>query len=276
MPWIGAPGKLQKIDCSSKEKTFLSRETSYDTTIGGRTFAQVGRASKRAWELSVNVTRNPATASTLDAFVAGEYGLGPWAFIPDWAVNTNLLSANASTLSLTGTPQNGTGYTGGEMTLPDGGVAGKSMLIDPTVTVFIPQINGELGYVPIIPGLPITASIYVEGYSRLILRMYTSDKAITRSLYSVGRGQNGTVSRLTVSATVAANEAYALLIVDSSNQQNIVRVSRPAITHTSEVLPWAIGAGVPACHISQNETDVILATRQQQYSSAAYTVTEVG
>ena len=267
--YLGNPGSLVRVECPSVQSKDSQRPARYLNTIGGTTFAQVGPRTKRSWEVRLPATSTPAEVATWQAFVEGEFGLGPWWFVPEVAATTNVMSARGSVLD-TGVVQSGSSVNGGPFTLPDGQVAGRSWLVGPA-NVFLPWVDG-LQYTPVVPGVPVTGSVFVQGAgARFRLRFYAADGSISRTIgdaYASG----SQAQRLVLSATPQQGEALCLLMVDSAQ----CRVARPAISWTDSVRPWSVGAGAPAVHVAGYSEDVTLAVPGREMVGVSLTVQEVG
>ena len=270
--YLGHPGSLIRVHDPADQSKDTSRPARYLSTIGGATFAQVGPRTKRSWDVRLPRISSPAEVATWQAFVEGEFGYGPWWFVPELAATTNVMSPRGSLLE-TSVDQAGASSNGGPLTLPDSSRAGRSWLVEDDRTVFLPWVSG-LEYVPVVPGLPVTGSVFVSGPAgtSLQMRFYSDEGPATRTVSAPSSG--GGVQRLSVSTVAQEGEASVLLLVRNSSSS--FHVARPAITWTDGVRPWSVGAGAPKVHVASYSEDVTLAVPSREMVGVSLTVQEVG
>lgn len=270
MAYLGTLGGLVRLKCAASLGTSTARPARNQTTLGGAVSVQVGPRTNRTWDVSLAAASTPADISAVRAFAEGEFGLGPWVFVSDWAPVTNMISPRGSVLD-SKPVQAGTSPEGGALALPDGGVAGRSWLVTSGATIVLPWVEG-LEYIPVEAGRRVTASVYMRGQGgRLRLRFYDVAGAITRTVgdaFVVGAG----VERVSLSATPVTGEVKMLMLIDMT----VTRIARPSITWTDVALPWSVGEGAPSVHIAAISGDLTMATSTQQYASASYQIQEVG
>lgn len=271
MAHLGKLGFLVELKCAASLSLQTVRPARARTTLGGVNTVQVGARTNRTWDVSLSDASTPAEHAEIRAFVEGEHGLGPWCFVSDWASVTNVISPRGSVLEV-GIPQNGSSLNGGSMVLPDGNVAGRSLLVSsPTTAVVLPRVDSANEPIPVIPGVKVTGSVWALGSSaRLRLRFYDLAGNILAT-FSGASFTAVTPTRLILSAVPPAESAYGLLIVDG-----VTRVARPALSWTDSARPWSVGEGAPMAHVSEVGTNIGLATREIQYGSASYQIVEVG
>lgn len=269
--YLGSPGNLIRVHDPADQSKDSQRPARYMSTIGGTTFAQVGPRTKRTWDVRLPRISTPAEVATWQAFVEGEFGNGPWWFVPEMAASTNLLSPRGSLLD-TRIPQDGV-TDGGRMVLPDGGVAGRSAVVE-FGNRFFPWVD-SYEFVPVIPGLPVTGSVWVDGPVgvRMRIRFYNADGEPLRT-YGDAHKQSSEVERLHLSDVAQEGEFLVLVLVDHPDQ--VFRVARPAISWTADAVPWSVGAGAPKVHIAGMSEDVTLAVPGREMVGASLTVREVG
>lgn len=273
MAYIGSIGALVKVKCAASLSQVSTRPARKLQTMGGATAMQVGRRVGREWNMQFSPASTPADISAIQAFIDGEHGLGPWNFVSDWAPITNLVSPRGAVLE-SAVAHGGTSPNGGSMVLPDGQVAGRSWIVDPQTALFLPWVDSREP-VPVIPGVPVTASAWVDwaGAARMRLAFYASDGTLKRQVS--GTNAPGTeATRISVTAVPESGEAYCLMSLGGVAQT--YRIARPQITWTDTVRDWASGEGAPKVHLSSISTDVTLATENSAYASASFTITEVG
>lgn len=268
--YLGNPGSLVRVECPSVQSKDSQRPARYLNTIGGTTFAQVGPRSHRSWDVRLPRISTPAEVATWQAFVEGEFGYGPWWFIPEMAATTNVISPRGSVLDATLPLQSGTSLAGPPLVLPDGRRSGRSLLLESTsMTAVLPWVGGY-EYTPVISGFPVSASVWVRGPEpRLRLRFYDEGFSIVSTISVSGVAGSGVLSLSGV--MVPSGAVSALLLVDGAQF-----VARPAITWTEDVRSWSVGAGAPKVHIAGISEDVTLAVPGREMVGASLTVREVG
>ena len=272
--YLGSLGSLVRVECPADQSKDTERPTRYVSTLGGSMFAQVGPRTKRSWDVRLPRISTPAEVATWQAFVEGEYGDGPWWFVPEMAATTNLVSPRGSVLDHGGSVHGGTSPNGGPMVLPDGSRAGRSWLVEPDVTLILPWVGGS-ERVPVLPGVPVTASLWVAGSTTPQMRVavYDGNGSFTRYVY--GTTSTGAVAeRFSVTFTPNAGESSCVIFLAGAS--SAYRVARPAVTWTDSVRPWAVGAGAPAVHVAGFSEDVTLAVDGREMVSASLKVQEVG
>lgn len=272
--YLGNPGSLIRVHDPADQSKDSQRPVRYMSTLGGATFAQIGPRTKRSWDVRLPRISTPSEVATWQAFVEGEFGNGPWWFVPELAATSNVLSPRGSLLDPGGVDQAGTSSNGGPLTLPDGSRAGRSWLAQSGMNLYLPWA-GALEYVPVVPGLPVTGSVYAQGAAGTSLRMrfYDTSGVVVRTA-SASSYSGSSVQRLHVSSVTQEGEASVLLIV--RNNAGSFRVARPAITWTDTVRPWSVGAGAPAVHVAGYSEDATLAVPGREMVGVSLTVQEVG
>lgn len=272
--YFGELNALTAVHCAADLRGSSSRPVSYSRTLGGATFAQVGPRTNRVWDVRLPRISTPAELATWQTFVEGEHGPGPWSFFSEMAIITNMLSPRASMLDTT---RYATGTTpgGGRMHLPDGSVAGRSMIVAANTTLLFPYIDGDHEHLPVRPGVPATGSVWISGTSVVQLRMdfYDADRQHVRRVYGDVASGAG-VQRLTVVATPSEGEQLALLGMGWSEQS--FRIARPAFSWTPDVPDWSVGQGARKVLITGTDTDTTLAIAGRAMAGTSFTLTEVG
>ena len=267
--YLGSLGSLVRVECPADQSKNTERPTRYLNTLGGSTFAQVGPRTKRSWDVRLPRVSTPAEVATWQAFVEGEHGHGPWWFVPEMAATTNVMSPRGSVLD---SPQVGTSLNGGPIVLSDGQRSGRSLLVESTDTnVFLPRVDGASEYVPVIHGIPVSASVWARGPSpRLRVQFYDSSFEVLTVVTGASGGAGARILEAN-NVPVPMGAVAALLRVDG-----VTNVARPSITWTDAVRPWAVGAGAPKVHVAGFSEDVTLAVPGREMVGAALTVQEVG
>lgn len=272
--YLGSPGAMVRVACPADQSKDTARPARYLNTIGGTTFTQVGSRTKRSWDVRLPAASTPAEVAAWEAFVEGEFGHGPWHFIPEMAATTNLISPRGSVLDHGETVHGGTSPNGGPMTLADGSRAGRSWLVEPGTNLLLPWV-GELERVPVLPGVPVTASLWVAGSTTPQMRVAVYDENETFTRYVYGSTHSGSgPERLHVTFTPNLGEASCLIFIPGNSES--YRVARPAFTWTEALRPWSVGDGAPKVHIAGMSEDVTLAVPGREMVGLSLTVQEVG
>ena len=271
--YLGEIGNLVEVQCAADLSTEVARPVRYQSTLGGATFAQVGPRTRRSWDVRLPRTSTPADVATWQAFVEGEFGLGPWWFISDTAAVSNVISPRGSVLESDTSPA-GTSPNGGRMRLPHGAVAGRSLLVDSFTTLPLPWVDGH-ERVPVVPGVPVTASAWVDGAgaARMRIALYRADGSVSRQV----SGSNAPApepTRISVTVTPTSDEVSCMIFMGGVTAA--YRITRPAISYTSEAQPWSVGAGAPKVHVAAINQDATLAIEGRAMVGASLQVQEVG
>lgn len=272
--YLGSLGSLVRVECPADQSKDTERPARYLSTLGGATFAQVGPRTKRSWDVRLPRISTPADVATWQAFVEGEFGNGPWWFMPEMAATTNLVSPRGSVLDHGGSVHGGTSPNGGPLVLPDGSRAGRSWMVEPNTTLILPWVGGTEP-VPVIPGVPVTVSLWVDGSSvpQMRVAVYDGNGSFTRYVYGSTRSAVGP-ERFSVTFTPGVGEGSCLIFMAGAS--SAYRVARPAVTWTDSVRPWAVGAGAPKVHIAGLSEDVTLAVPGREMVGVSLRVQEVG
>lgn len=270
MPYIGTPGAMVKIPGStSLNLSYNDRTTTY-TTVGGKRVAQRTKRIHSSWDVTVFEGGAGGAAGVVGAFAAGEFGPGPFTYIPEWAYHGNMLSLEKSTMQVI--PRNGA-TIGGPFTTA-GVSVGSSLLVQPNSIVYL-SWSKEFEWTPVFPGEPVTASAYVSmPGARVELWFYDMAKTNTRKVVGSGAGAGG--GRVSVTAQTQPGEVYALLVTQSTASP--FKVARPAITITDTVQTWEPGALIPKCIITGFQLNPVHIDKQgnRRLADVSFTIQEVG
>ena len=274
MGWIGNPGQLMRSTFVESQSVSTDPEISFSTTIGGRRFAQLGPRAHREWSVSMYSLEQMSEISIWQSLLDGEFGPGPFHFIPDLATTTNILTPQTASLTEE-FERAGASVLGGPLVIPEGGVIGRSVLLDPGAAgMFFPP-TPEHDSAPVIPEVPLTASVYVSGPARMRLYFYDEEKRLSRSFQAPPVGGIG-VRRLHVTATPREGEALARMLVDDEGTNRTVRVARPAMTYTPELRPWSTGHGAHSVIVTRSSITPRRDYRVESQAGADFTIVEVG
>ncbi len=267
--WIGTLGRLVELEGVSAQQIEYWDGRTFQRTLEGRVVVQAKAKRNREWRISVGVG-TPAALANIQALQDGEYGRGPFVFVPPLAQVTNMLMPDVSTCGPTAVVGSAASMAG-PLRLPDGSWAGRSLSNPaPSPTLWFGQNT-----TPVIPGSKVTASAYVVGAGSKVGVQFRNGAgdAVGQSV-SPQSGIAGVVTRLAVTATVPATAVSCVVYATDATL-----AARPAITWTDELFDWGIGAGCTKAIPHGFSTDLILALREKnygRYSSIGFNVTEVG
>lgn len=272
MAWVGPPENLMRGDFLESQDVESERAVTTMTTLAGRRVAQIGPAVRRTWSLSLPGVSTSEEIATWQAFSEGEYGPGPFTFVSDWAADVNLLTGPQSVLTPPSQFQGGTSE-GGSLTLADGTRAGRSLLATSDVSIAWPY-DGEVIFMPVVPGQPLTVSAYaaVSGV-RIRARLYSAGQAVTRTVG--GSTSTGTGQRVSASTVAEPGEAFVLILLDRPSG-GAFTVARPAITWTDGLRPWGVGSGGVRVVMEGFSVSPTVGHRHMAYGGASFTLIEVG
>lgn len=267
--WIGTLGRLMKLDGVSAQQVEHWDGTSFKRTLEGKMVAQVKAKRGREWKLSIGVG-TPATLAAIQALQSGEWGNGPFVFVPPLAPVTNMLAPEVSTCGPLAVISTSVSVVG-PLSLPDGSVAGRSLFNStPASAMYFGPAT-----VPVLPNTKVTASAYLAGAGcKVAVNFYTAAGAYISGASSSASGVAGVATRLSVTATTPATAASCAIY--GSNTTN---GARPALTWTDELFDWGIGAGCDKAVPYGFSTSLILALKEKnygRYSSLGFNVQEVG
>lgn len=263
MIYLGTLGRMVGIKCPSSQNVEFEDKYSFETTLEGKRKAQRRLLGRRSWSLQVSDATTPADQATILGFVNGEWGNGPFAFVSADAPQTNLLTPLASaslTMRSDATP-------GGPANLGSDGWAGSSISAPSGVTELYLGVDDT----PVIEGIPVTGSSWIRGAGSKV-RLYWYNQSGT-AIGSSTSDQSGTASwsRVSVTGFPPAGAAFVRIV-----GQNVTQATRPAITWTPNMRPWAVGEGCAKAVLHAASKSVVLAAPGTVYGSVSFTVTEVG
>lgn len=268
--WIGPLGSLVQI---ARYKGSLgvdsgSRST-FRRTLGGNMFEQRGPRARRTW--SVDCPASPVEASQFEALVDGFYGPPPWAWVDPSSQLTNLFSPEQALLDA-GTYSTGTGITqGGAGTTADGIRFGRSLNVSGGAEVSLHRRASQTERLPVLPGVPVTASVYASGSASIRID-WTSSTGVFIS-NTTGATTTGSYTRRTHTATPPADAAGAQVVVVGATGLTL-----PAFTWTTSVQPWAKGRGATKVTVDgvSESVQVVSSSSDGNLSSFSFTVRELG
>lgn len=265
MIYLGSPGRMVGLKCPVSQRDAAEEGYRFVTTLEGRRKAQVVPGQRRVWDLSTGSVTTPTEVATLREFASGAWGPGPFWFVPEAAPQVNLLSPHDV---FDAPPQ----QAGGPMRLEDGSWAAFSKRATREGAAILWRNLGLESDPPVLPGVPVTVSAYVEGTGASVMLQW-----FDRSGAYVGERSSGSVTaavgtRLSVTATPPVEAAYVRV-----SARNATRAARPAVTWTDRVMPWGEGLGCPKAVVNQTSHELVRAIPGTPVlSDLNFTVTEVG
>lgn len=270
MIYLGTLGRIVGIKCPSSQSVEPASRYVFEPTLEGKIKGQARPVGRRTWNLELSSATSPSEHSALSAFANGEWGIGPFIFVPVDAPHTNLLTPQASSCAET---TFATAKPGGPVNLGADGWAGAS-LTTPTADPNGMYFGNSTELIPVLPGQPVTGSAWVQGAgARVRLNWYDMNGNYLSSFVASSNTATSTMARIHVIGTPPAGAAACrLLIVGPAG----MRAARPAVTWSNGLQPWADGQGCKKAVVSAFSRDQVLAVVGSTYSNVSFTVTEVG
>ncbi len=271
---LGVPGYLFAVPGVTALSDSLERASSTRTTLGGVRVVQEAVRAHRTWAVTLRPGSRPQDLAPIVALAEGEWGRGPFRFVSEWAQVTNLLTPRASLLDVKGA---GFGWTeGGPVMLGDGSLAGRQVYRHGGgSSIILPRAGGQEESVPVIPGIPVTASVYATGLAAIRLRWLDANGTLISEDGPVDDELGLNATRLSITRTPPAGAALAQMRVTVELNRLI---ARPAITWTPRLMPYYPGSGVARVRVTGLGHDVRAAWLGDggQRAGLSFTVEEVG
>lgn len=267
--YLGDLGYLVPVAAPAVLRPRRQAPISTATTLGGTKVAQVAAGpAHREWQVQTAAT-TPEVAATMEAFLAGEFGVGPWWWIEVWAQTTNVLPPQVASLEAAWRST----VHGGPVILPSGDVAGRSLIA--SGTTYIDRPAGSALRLPCVPSRPVTASAWLSSQGQDVAIIARDSAGATLATSSVGTTPGLGLQR--AAATLTPPEGTHHVIVRFRGSGRIVR---PALTWTPQALPYGAGAGCQQALVADLNQDVIQAVNdtgaRDRLATWSYTVLEVG
>lgn len=267
MIYLGTPGRMVGISCPAEQRLNTAERYSFQTTLEGRVKAQVRPEGRRVWDLRLPRTSTPSEVAALAAFADGAWGPGPFWFVSADAPVVNLLSPGAASSDEKHIMLNA-GVQGGPWETPHG-FAARSII----------QIGEAFIYwdtdVPVLPGVPVTASAVIDGGENGHLRLaWRDDNGLLGVTNGPAIGANG-LHRSHVTDTPPVGATHVRLGLSTS----ITRAAFPSVTWTDQPYEWGDGQGCEKAVVLGGQRNLIQALDTPvngRYSDYAFTVQEVG
>lgn len=264
--YLGPLGALAPIHMVASLSNSAERPTSYQTTLGGNRYAQVGPRVHRQWSVSTEGAR-PDEVAQLQAFVEGEFGLGPWWWVDSWAHHHNILPPHIASLEQ---PWRNTVH-GGPVRLSDGSWAGRSLISSADTT--IDEIPNRAFVLPVVPGIPVTASAWLTSTSQTVrIQVRDSNEDVLASASTTVPADG--LRRVSTTITAVPNGAYDMVV----RFPGTGRIVRPAVSWTARATPYGPGGGCESAHISTLSRDPIHESMagSSRLTDSGFTIVEVG
>lgn len=267
--WIGPRGNLIEFKCPSAVESSTEDAHVYFRPLGGAVSSTVlgDPVRPRVWNVDVSTAR-PDQVNGLQGIAEGEWGPGPFTFIPPAAETLNLLGKRDA-LAMGGEP--GTAYTiqnGGAPAVTTEGPAGSAYITTREVPVTL-----RMGWAPAIPGRPVTGKAWVTGNPtrRGALWLSFRDVAGTELSLSSFVYTSG-AEFLSVTATPPAGTASVVLSAMG------MLLTRPQVTWTTTPRAWAPSAAstnVVMSALSNSMRRATGAAGEEQITDHTFTVQEL-
>lgn len=277
--YIGPIGGLVPLKCPSSLNLDVTRAQSLATTTGGRRVAFQAPRSHRSWSVDTSAA-TPSEVTAVQALEAGVYGPPPWHWVDPWAQVTNMLTP-ASSAFATGTFWGGGGpyVSDAPVTLEPGVVVRRSIIV-PTPSSLV-AVTGAPGStyasVPVVPGLPVTVSLYGT---------IAASRAYMSATFLDAAGATISTHQATATAGIGGTQRFVRTITAPPGAAtvrvtalNLSRIAAPQITWTPQATPWALGQGASAVIVDGVSATALRAVRNtpaQQLGANSFQVVEVG
>lgn len=264
-PFIGSLGRLVEVPFTASENVSRADRYVEATTVEGVRRVQVRPASPRSWAVDVRGA-TPGEVSGLASFTTGAWGPGPWHWVPVQAQRGNLLTPReAGLLDYGALPW---WSPGGPVRNAEGAWSASS--ISSSLTGAYGQLFNGL---PVLAGGPVTwaADVQGDGRSALGLGFRDASGALIAGVYSDEVAPEA-MGRVSMTVTVP-DDAVSMHV---GVRRGVTRVARPQVTWTDGPVPYSAGHGCRMAVVDGFSEDLIVAHRHGTYSSAGFTVMEVG
>lgn len=269
MTYIGSLGRMIGLRCASSLRIEHGDRYTLSRTVEGGVRAQVRPVAPRQWSVGWGDLSTPADLAVLQDFANGAWGSGPWWFLSDEAVNTNILTPRQALLLER--EHRDDLINGGPVSVSDGSIAPTSIILGQSNTQSIPVFRR----LPAIPGQSMTWTADVEGDGmvapQIWMTFYNVNGVGIRGHYGTGEVRGG-VQRVSVSS-VAPEGTHR---VDVGVRLNTTRFTRPQLTWTETAPPlFSEGRGCASAVVHQVRQGVVLTWPEKTLLNADFVVSEV-
>lgn len=249
--YLGKLGSLERVACPSAEPRDITRESTARMLPSGATVVFEKPAVTRQWQVSGKLS--PQEAATWEAYAYRVHSMPPFIWFSTAAAHHNILPPRDSLLA-PGTTlgagiystaavalETGEQVRGSFTTTVDNAVFGVSL--DPSGTGYRP--------IPVAPGVPVTGSGYVTSNGTARLQLHFLDAAgkfvgSSETTASPGMKEARRIARQGVLPPANAVSVQLRFV-------NCRSLTRPAITYTETVTPWAIGDGCYSAYVQAHQ-----------------------
>lgn len=258
--YLGALGGLVKLPCVSEIQSARDSRYRVSMSVEGVARAQLlPRPLPRSWSMSAEL-ENPGSLDVVEAFALGLYGAGPFTFVPCDAARLNVLTPAQSALTNLHTDF-----------VQAGTVTVQGIALPVSVTARVSASWRGIADVPVVPGTPVTASIWVQsstGAPIITCGWVVGGNIPTTE--SVTGSSGGMWQRLSWTGTPPAGASQLRLGV----RPQVTAAAGPQVTWTRGPVPYAMGRAAESVIIDSAQSVPIYLPGP--YSSGSYTVREVG
>ena len=260
--YLGQLGGLVPIPTASEISPSRPSRHRVSVSVEGEARAQLlPRPLSRSWAVS-NRGVSPGEFDVINAFALGVYGHGPFVYVGADARSLSVLTPAQSALT-----NMGPGFT------PAGPVTVQGVSLPVSAAVSVPSSWRGLVDVPVVPGVPVTASVWVQSATGapIISVGWIVGGGIPET-FSVTGSSGGMWQRLSWSGVAPAGAAQLRLGVRSS----VTAVAGPQVTWTASPVPYAMGRSAASVIVEDASATPSVLSPSASYVSASYTIREVG
>lgn len=260
--YLGTLGRLVELWSTPSQQVQAEERYIVERTLEGVRKAQVKPEGSRTWSLNASYA-DPSEQGALMQFANGAWGNGPFVFVSAEAPRTNMLTPAGSTST---DAYQSEVSNAGPVLVPEVGWSPQSL-----TRAGGGEIYAQFERVPVLAGVPVTGSWFVQGAGAMVRLYWTDDSAsvigASNSLAAVG----SSMQRLVVTALPPAGATGVRLVA-----QGAARVTLPSVTWGSSPVAWADGQGCPKAVLSQVSRDVAVTGHNGTFSNLSFTISEVG
>lgn len=268
MEYFGNLGRLVPLRCASSERVASAARYMEQVTVEGRRKVQAIPASPRSWELSWGLA-SPAEVVALSGFVTGAWGPGPFHWVPVQAWKHNLLTPREAMLAER--RDNDLWTEGGPVVATDGTIAPRSLLSGRDTAW-----RSVFWDIPVIPGRPVTWSADISGDGDEIPGVTSVFADAEGEPIGAGATEHAPnvdgLQRVSQTRTPPDDAVSFRVGIPYMTK----RLTRPQVTWTDGPVPFSPGHGCRAAVIDGHSEDLIAANTFGTWSTAQFTVMEVG
>lgn len=259
--YVGVVGSIFPFFGPSSLSISGGPKVSFEETMSKKK-AFVGKTAPRIWECGMD-SRYPSEVAGLQWLA--EFGKPPFVWYPVDAVIGNALSPSAAALA----PGAHDGLEG-PMVEVEPGVWLKSALPDSTGAVSLPLRSGQLDPLPVIPGTPLTVSVWLRGEDTRITVAWRDLSGSVIDSSSPSPVSRASLVRVSRTLTPPPGAVQATFILRGT------QVAGPTVSFTTAVTPYSPGKGCKRAVIHDLSEALGAVGLTSSSSSFQFTVSEVG